>query len=409
MMSLPDRALFVQHSSGTTGIKKAVAISAAALRAQFMSYWPAVRQIAGDEVRVATWLPLYHDMGLLAGFLLPLMAGASISILDPFEWIGRPGELFEMIERDKCNVCWLPNFAFRHLSRLRAVLPERRLGSVRAWIDCSEPCRYRDAREFELTFAPHGVAERSVVGCYAMAETVFAVTQLLPCEQRALILRHEVTVGDDLSALGAAIVTGPGPVDDATRAVLSSGRAIPGIDIRIYADDKAVAREGIYGEIGMRGSFVFEGYRGLGPHDSRIGDDGYFRAGDLGAIIDGHLYVFGRVSERIIVNGKNVFAGDIEDIVNSVVGIKPGRVVAFGLDNEQTGSEDLIIVAERDDSATIAANTMRSAITRLVVDTFLIHPRDVRIVDARWLVKSTSGKMSRRENRLRYIEAFQGR
>jgi acyl-CoA synthetase (AMP-forming)/AMP-acid ligase II len=407
LMHDPKRVLFVQHSSGTTGIKKAVAIEASALQEQFASYWPVVRSMAGGDVRVASWLPLYHDMGLLAGFLLPLIGGAHISMVDPFEWIARPVSLFDMIEHDACNMCWLPNFAFRHLIRLRKSMPERRLASVRAWIDCSEPCRYRDAKEFELAFAQQGVAASSVAGCYAMAETVFAVTQSAPQEQRALRVRRDVVPGDDLPALGAEVVAEPAPAGDSDHAlVLSSGRVLPGIDVRIYVDGNPATQEGIYGEIGVRGRFVFSGYRGLSAQDSNIGADSYYRTGDLGVLIDGHLYVFGRVKETIIVNGKNIFAGDVEDIVNAVAGVKKGRVVALGIESEQTGSENLVIVAERDGSAAASDGELRAAIARLIADAFLVHPYDVRIVEAPWIVKSTSGKISRRENRLRYLQAF---
>ena len=403
----PRRALFVQHSSGTTGIKKAVAVEASALREQFASYWPVVQRMAGGDVRVASWLPLYHDMGLVAGFLLPLIAGAAISVIDPFEWVAQPGRLFDMIEHDDCNVCWLPNFAFRHLSRLHARLPERRLASVRAWIDCSEPCRYRDAREFESTFASRGVKPASVVGCYAMAESVFAVTQCEPDERQALVVRRDVAPGDDLLALGSSVITGEPPAHEEGHAtILSSGRILPGVDVRIYVGGQAATRDGIYGEIGVCGRFVFNGYRGLDPHDSNIGADGYYRTGDLGALIDGHLYVFGRTKETIITNGRNIFANDVEDVVNSVSGVKKGRVVAFGIQSEQTGSENLIVVAERDRSTAVADSELRATITRLVVNAFQVHPYDVRIVAAPWLVKSTSGKISRHENRLRYLDVF---
>jgi acyl-CoA synthetase (AMP-forming)/AMP-acid ligase II len=187
---------------------------------------------------------------------------------------------------------------------------------------------------------------------------------------------------------------------------LSSGRVLPGIDVRIYVDENPATQEGVYGEIGVRGKFVFRGYRGINAQDSNIGADGYYRTGDLGVLIDGHLYVFGRVKETIIVNGKNIFAGDIEDIVNAVAGVKNGRVVALGIESDQTGSENLVIVAERDGSAAASDGDLRATITRLITDAFLVHPYDVRIVEAPWIVKSTSGKISRRENQLRYLQAF---
>ena len=153
----PDTIL-VQHSSGTTGLKKPVAITGRMLRAQFDSYWPLMRRAGGGgKLRIASWLPLYHDMGLMAGFLLPLLGGDCLSLLDPFDWIEQPESLFEMIEQDESCLCWMPNFAFRHLLRLKPAFAPRRLGSVRAWIDCSETCRLAEAADFEAAFAGWGV------------------------------------------------------------------------------------------------------------------------------------------------------------------------------------------------------------------------------------------------------------
>ena len=114
----------------------------------------------------------------------------------------------------------------------------------------------------------------------------------------------------------------------------------------------------------------------------------------------------GRLKEIIIVNGKNLFAGDVEDILNSVHGVKKGRVVAFGLDSDQTGSEELIVIAEYDAHTHVDQAVVRGDISRLVSETLLIKPRDVRVVEERWLVKSTSGKISRDENRHKYLETL---
>jgi fatty-acyl-CoA synthase len=236
-----EQPIFVQHSSGTTGIKKAVGISGQALARQYDAYWPLIRQQAEtDCLRIASWLPLYHDMGLIATFLLPALGGDTISIIDPFEWINTPGTLLEMIEADGADVCWLPNFAFRHFSRLRKALPTRNLASVKLWIDCSEPCRYADAVRFEQDFAAFGVRPGSVVGCYAMAETVFAVSQLAPGQQRALAVPHAVTVGTDMAASGALVVSEGTLVSGGHKLVLSSGPVLPGLQVRVRADGSDV-------------------------------------------------------------------------------------------------------------------------------------------------------------------------
>jgi len=390
-----DAPLFVQHSSGTTGIKKAVAISGRMLAGQFAAYWPGLRAELGvEQLSVASWLPLYHDMGLIAGFLLPMLGGDCVSILDPFEWIGAPGQFLEMIEADGCDIAWMPNFAFRHFTRLKRALKPTRLGSMKLWIDCSEPCRLVDAQGFEAAFAGWGVRPGSVVGCYAMAETVFAVSQGSPAARIGLAVPPDVAPGQAVPEDWLGDQAPPG-----RKLVLSSGRLLPGVKLAVFDGDRELP-EGCYGEIGLSAPFLFAGYRGQSP------GQGVFRTGDLGVVLRGQVFVFGRLKEIIIVNGKNIFAGDVEAALAGVAGLRPGRAVAFGVDSDQTGSEELVVVAEQDETSAIPAAESRAAISRLITESFLVKPRDVRIVADRWLVKSTSGKISRDANRRRYLETF---
>lgn len=399
----PERVLFVQHSSGTTGIKKAVAIDNTMLLEQFEAYWPEIVRLAGECVKVATWLPLYHDMGLLAGFMLPLIAGASVSLVDPFDWIANPGSFFRLIEENGCNICWMPNFAFRHLCRLRASLPRAELSSMKAWVDCSEPCRLADASDFEATFSAFGVGMGSVVGCYAMAEAVFAVSQAIPQRRLAVALPRHLEAGQDVFSAGGHLVRENDPAEGSELRILSSGFPIAGMEVAVFAGGRRVPA-GSYGEIAVRGPAVFGGYAGSTARESNLTDDGFFMTGDLGAVLDGELYVIGRIKEIIIVNGKNLHASDVESVANSLAGIKKGRVVAFGVDSSHTGSEQLVIVAEIDASAEPA--TLRSELNQLIVETFSISPRDIRLFSERWLVKSTSGKISRRDNKAKYLRDF---
>jgi acyl-CoA synthetase (AMP-forming)/AMP-acid ligase II len=311
-----------------------------------------------------------------------------------------------MIEADGCDAAWMPNFAFRHFVRLKRTLKPARLDGVKLWVDCSEPCRWPDARGFEAAFADWGVRPRSVVGCYAMAETVFAVSQCAPGERRALAVPPAVPPGTPIARTGALLLTDDAPGDPPKdhKGVLSSGRVLPGLDVATYHEGQRLP-EGVYGEIGIAGEFLFPAYRGRTPAESNI-TGGTFLTGDLGVILDGHVFVFGRLKEIIIVNGKNIFAGDVEAALGTIHGLKKGRAVVFGLDSDMTGSEELIVVAEQDGAAGVPAAELRSAVSRAVSEAFLVKPRDVRIVAERWLVKSTSGKISRDENRKRYLEHF---
>ena len=400
--------LFWQHSSGTTGIKKAVGVSGAALVRQYRSYWPAVARAAGGApVRVASWLPLYHDMGLLAGFLLPLLGGASLAIMDPFDWVDAPQRFLEMIEAEAASVCWMPNFAYRHYTRLRRAMPRRDLSSMRAWISCSEPCRHVDAVAFEDDYGPDGVAQGSVLGCYAMAETVFAASQLEAGGQRALVVGRDLKPGDRLDGADSFETTDRHPaVGPQMQAVLSSGAPIEGMRAGIFVNGRASGEEGVYGEIGLASDFLFRRYRDLTPAQSNIRPDGVYMTGDLGVILGGRLYVFGRTKEIVIVNGKNLHVGDIEDRIGAVPGVRPGRAVAFGLDSAALGTEELVVVAECDRDCELTDADIRAGIVKAVSDAFLVKPYDVRIIRERWLVKTTSGKLSRARNKAKYLRDF---
>ncbi len=392
------RPLFVQHSSGTTGVKKAIGIHARQLQAQYQSYWrETIRGRVTAAPSVASWLPLYHDMGLIATLMLPLIDGAPMTFMDPFEWVARPQIYLDMLGETRATLCWMPNFAFRHYVRLHPHLKRRDLSAVSAWISCSETCRSDDARAFEQAFADWGVGSGTVVGCYAMAETVFAVSQALPGSHDRLDVAPMLAIGARLSA------DAPNSQDGVrAKAILSSGAAIPGVETAVFVDG-APARDGTYGEIGVRGAFVFDGYLGLSRAESAFTEDGWFMTGDLGASVAGRLYVFGRIKDMIIVNGKNLYASDIEAVVGDVPGIKPGRVVAFGVLNDQSGTEDLVIVAERHDAAAGEAQRISVEVSELVSAAFLVKPRRVLVVEERWLVKSTSGKISRADNARKYL------
>lgn len=387
--------LFVQHSSGTTGVKKAVGIGAKQLLAQYEAYWVQTIRARIDPVpSVASWLPLYHDMGLIATLMLPLIDGAPINFMDPFEWVARPQIFLDMLAETGASLCWMPNFAFRHYVRLRPHLKPRDLSHVAAWISCSETCRSGDAEAFETTFAGWGVRRASAVGCYAMAETVFAVSQALPGSCGTLRVPTTLAIGSRL-----------GGNDGDGKGILNSGPAIPSVAVGIYVDG-APAPEGTYGEIGVSGPFLFDCYLGLSREASSITADGIYMTGDLGIARDGSIYVFGRIKDMIVVNGKNLYASDIEALVGNVAGVKPGRVVAFELMNDQSGTEDLIIVAERGDAEAADAPRISTAISELVAAAFLVKPRRVHIVEERWLVKSTSGKISRIDNVRKYLACF---
>jgi fatty-acyl-CoA synthase len=173
----PDDIVLLQHSSGTTGLQKGVALSHRAVLNQLQSYSNALH--INEEDVIVSWLPLYHDMGLIAGFLMPLLLHIPLVLLSPFDWVRSPVRLLQAVTRYRGTLSWLPNFAYNFCAqKIRdRDLEGIGLSSWRAISNCSEPMRYESHQTFLNRFEPCGLKASALCTCYAMAENVFAVTQ----------------------------------------------------------------------------------------------------------------------------------------------------------------------------------------------------------------------------------------
>lgn len=390
----------LQHSSGTTGLKKGVQLSYESICLQLEAYGTALGLGAVAEPRVVSWLPLYHDMGLITSLLLPIWRGIPVLSIDPFEWTAQPSLFFEAIQDYKGTHAWLPNFAFLH--QVRTARPSRKfnLESVVALVSCSEPCKPAAFDAFEARFADWGISAGKLQTCYAMAETVFAMTQ---SPVGTPVRRLDIDRGC-VQALGAVSA----PEADADKlTLLSNGPPVPGCEVRILRDGDFVSEREI-GEVCISAPYLFNGYYNNPAATTAAFHGAWFRTGDLGFTDNGEVFVVGRLKDVIIVNGKNIFAHDVEAVVSRVAGVKPGRVVALGAYSEMVGSEQLVLVAEREDAATDRQDLV-SRINNAVVDEVGVGCGDVQVVDQGWLVKTTSGKMSRSENLKKYLSVKNAR
>ena len=406
-MEDPGSIAVLQHSSGTTGLKKGVALTWRQIRDQADSVAHALKA-TGDD-RIISWLPIYHDMGLIATFLLPVTLGAMVVSIDAFEWLTRPDMFLDEIARFGGTICWLPNFAFNHLIRTRDRDRQYDLSTMRAVIDCSEPCKAETIENFIQVFEPHGLRPDAVQVCYGMAEIVFAATQTPAGTQP-----RRITIDRAALSERSEIVQLPEGADNGVR-FLSVGRPIRGVELRITSRAAGgmarlargladigigTKRPGITtaGEIEVRGPFLFDGYF-RNPAATEAGMEGnWFRSGDIGFILDGELYVCGRSKEMLIVHGRNYYANDIEALVNKLAGIKPGRVVAVGVFDPVTGTEEAVVLAETILPDMADRAELEMAIRKRVFDVLNLTLRRVEIAGEGTLVKTTSGKISRNEN-----------
>ncbi len=361
----PDNLALAQMSSGTTGLQKAVFLTHQGILDHMDSYGKAIGLRAGDVV--ISWLPLYHDMGLMAAYLMPLMAGVPLVLMDPFRWISNPKLLVEAAERFSATITFLPNFAYQVLADK---CPGRGLGGLRLFVNCSEPARPETHERFLEAFPDVDRGALSV--CYAMAENTFGVSQTEPG-----VPPRSVVIG--------------------TKKVLSCGRILPGTDLRINAEDA----DGV-GEVAIRGAFLFSRFLDGAEHLV----DGFYPTGDLGKLEGGELFITGRKKDLIIVNGKNIYPQDVEHAASSCEGVYPGRTVCFGVENEAAGSEDLVVLVEP--RVPEPGDDLLVRISNAVERESGIRPRHIGVVPHMSLTKTSSGKVSRMRNKELFLEGRLG-
>jgi fatty-acyl-CoA synthase len=397
---LPDESAIalLQHSSGTTGLKKGVKLSYRAITDQLEAYRQALALDTVPDPRFASWLPLYHDMGLISSFLMPIWLGVPILSINPFEWTRHPSLLFEAIQNYRGTHTWLPNFALLHHVRSARGSRTWDLSSLHAIICCSEPNKPEAFDAFLERFSGWGVTASMLQTCYAMAETVFAATQSRIGEP----VRRLRVDRDALQTHG--LVQTPESDGDHTAFLLSNGAAIMDCEIRILKDDIFVG-ERVVGEVCLAAPYLFSGYHNNMHATQQAFHDQWLRTGDLGFLDQNDLFIVGRLKDIIIVNGKNIVAHDVEAAISRVPHVKPGRAVAFGHYVGSLGSEQLIVVAERLDPGADDA-TITRLISHAVSQEVGVGCGDVRLVDQGWLVKTTSGKISRSENLRKYVDTF---
>ena len=393
---------FIQHSAGTTGLQKGVALTHAAVLRQ-IGHLARALKIDGATDRIYSWLPLYHDMGLIACFMLPMVCHVPVVMQSPLDWVLHPDTMLQIIAEHKCTLAWLPNFAFQFVPR--RMPPERwnqyDLSSVRALINCSEPVRTSSMMEFHRAFASAGLKEGALQSSYAMAENVFAVSQ------------SELDHGDPHRAPGPARVWTDGklfraehrimPVAEETPGAvpfMSSGRLLPNHEVRVISDSGAILAEGAVGEILVKSDCLFDGYYNRPDLAAEAIVNGWYRTGDLGFLLDGELYIVGRKKDLLIIGGENIYPQDIEEIASAHPAIHDGRVIAMGIYNTDLGTEDIVLVAEVEREELLAdALEIEREIRGQVVAGLGVAVRTIFLEPPKWIVKSTAGKAARSATR----------
>jgi fatty-acyl-CoA synthase len=387
-----NHVAFIQHSAGTTGLQKGVALTHGAVLRQLQHLAEALQVTSED--RIYSWLPLYHDMGLIGCFMLPMVCHLPVVMQSPIEWVMQPETMLQAISEHECTLAWMPNFAFQFIPR--RTRPNCRgqydLSSLRALINCSEPVRASSMQEFWDAFVVCGMKSGALQSSYAMAENVFAVTQ-----------------SDITSSSGPNRIWADGTrfrsshqielVPEGTSGAVSfasSGRLLPNQRIRIISDSGLDLANGTVGEILVKSDCLFDGYYNRPDLTAKAIVDGWYRTGDLGFLLDGELYVVGRKKDLIIVGGENLYPQDIEEIAGSHPAIRDGRIVALGMYNPDLGTEEILVVAEVEREELLEnGEAIEREIRARIAAGLGVTVGSIMLKPPRWIVKSTAGKAAR--------------
>ena len=402
--------VLLQHSSGTTGLQKGVALSHRAVLNQLACYAGAIRLQPEDVI--VSWLPLYHDMGLIAGFIMPILNRVPLVLMSPFDWVRAPYRLLQAVSKYRGTLTWLPNFAYNFCAQKirERDLEGLDLSSWRLVINCSEPMRWESHQMFLRRFQPYGLRPEALATCYAMAENVFAVTQggvngVVPVDeidQWAFITQR------------LAIPTSA-PVE--TIKMLSAGLPISNTRVKVLEIPPVDAEEGALrrtlpdrqvGELALQSDCMLSGYFRRDDLTQKAFYEGWYLTGDLGYNVEGEVYVVGRKKDLIIVGGKNIYPQDLEMLVYQAPGVHPGRAVAFGVFNPDMGTEDVVMVAEVDSEDPDERLRLEDEIRQRVTRGSDISLRTVYLVGPKWIIKTSSGKTARLANRDKYLAEING-
>jgi fatty-acyl-CoA synthase len=390
----PERLAVLQFTSGSTADPKGVMLADRHVISNLDGALEAARFDPDSDV-IVSWLPLYHDMGLIGLLTIPMITGVDLILAGPQDFMAAPARWAEWISHYHGTATAGPNFSYALAARALRRASGLDLSRWRIALNGAEPVDPVTVRAFCEAAGPHGFRPGAAFPAFGMAEVAIAGTFPEPgaglrvdvVEQRRLETEH----------YAAPVLGGPG-----ARSLALLGRPVRGLEMRICDPLRgAELEEREVGELQVRGTSVTPGYYNHPRATAEAFADGWLKTGDLAYLLDGELVVCGRLKDVIIVGGRNVFPEDVERAAASVEGVRAGNVIAFGVEGRK-GKEAVVVVAETkaDDFRPV-----REAVAVRVLEAVGVPAEEVVLVSPGSLPKTSSGKLQRSLCRERYLEA----
>jgi fatty-acyl-CoA synthase len=393
----PERLVILQYTSGSTSEPKGVMIPDRVLSANIDACCEAAELGVGETM--VSWLPLYHDMGLVGFLALPMTKGTELVQAAPQDFMAKPGNWMQWISDHGGTATAGPNFSWVLATRALKRAEGLDLSTLTLALSGAEPVDPKAVDAFVAAAEPFGFSAGSVFPAFGMAET--AIGASFP--KRGAGLRCDTV---DREVLERSRVAKPVVIDDPDELAVSArripllGTAVPGMELKVVGPEtRDELPERHVGELLLRGTSVTPGYYKREAATQALFHDGWLCTGDLAYILDGQLVLCGRIKDVIIVGGRNVFPEDIERAVGGLEGVRAGNVIAFGMEGYK-GKESVVVVAEvRADDL----DSVREQIHHRTLEVCGLPPRDVMLVRPGTLPKTSSGKLQRAKCREHYL------
>ncbi|WP_334142717.1 AMP-binding protein [Rhabdothermincola sp.] len=387
-----DALAILQFTSGSTSEPKGVMLPQRVLGANLDACIEA-GQLQDDDVFVS-WLPLYHDMGLVGMLCIPMTTGRDLVLGAPQDFLGAPARWMRWISDHRGTVTAGPNFSWVLATRALRRATDLDLSSLRIALNGAEPVDPRTVEAFVEAGAPFGLRPGAIFPAFGMAE--LAIGGTFPEPMRGL--RTDAVDRRVLESERYAAPAEPGA--EGTREFALLGRPLPGLEIRIADPDSGrPLAEREVGELEIRGTSVTPGYYRNPEATAAMFRDGWLRTGDLGYLVDGELVLCGRIKDVIIIGGRNIFPEDVERAVAEIDGVRAGNVIAFGVEGAK-GKEQMVVVAE---SRADDPEGLRRLVHHRAMEVVGAPPHDVVLVTPGTLPKTSSGKLQRSLCRAKYL------